>query len=70
MTTYRRTEIGLAEEIVALAAGALVGAAAFYVARLWLQRELLPPPGGPVGDRREGEGDRNGGRGPEATRDR
>lgn len=70
MTMYRRTEIGLRDEITALAAGALVGAAAFYVARLWLRREALRPAGAAAGERREGEDDRDGGRGAEASRDR
>lgn len=42
MTIYRRGATEPWEELVAAAAGVLAGAAVFYFARLWLQREPLP----------------------------
>lgn len=45
MTIYRRGATEPLEELVAAAAGVLAGAAVFYFARLWLQREPLPARG-------------------------
>lgn len=44
MTIYRRTEAETWEDLAAAAAGVLAGAAVFYIARLWFQREALPDP--------------------------
>lgn len=48
MTYYRRSSTELRDELAALAAGVAVGAAATYLARLWLRRE-------PVGDAEDEE---------------
>lgn len=47
MTYYRRRDMTDAEWALAGAIGVAVGAATFYLARIWLQREVLPmgPPG-------------------------
>lgn len=42
MNAYRRRPTETWEELAAAAAGILAGAAVFYVARLWIQREALP----------------------------
>lgn len=41
MTYYRRREMTDAEWVLAGALGVAVGAATFYLARIWLQREPL-----------------------------
>ncbi len=41
MTYYRRREMTDAEWVLAGALGVVVGAATFYLARIWLQREPL-----------------------------
>ncbi len=48
MTYYRRRPLTHAERLLAGAAGAAVGAIAFYLTRLWLEREPLEE--GPPGD--------------------
>ena len=61
MTIYRRTDSEAWDEAAAAAVGLLVGAAAFYVARLWFQREeLTAPPEGKGGARRAGGQDTDG----------
>lgn len=45
MTVYRRGDAETREELAAVAAGVLAGAAVFYLARLWFRREALPEPG-------------------------
>ena len=58
MTYYRRREMTDAELALAGALGAAVGAATFYLVRIWLQREPLPegPPG--LAERAEPEAER------------
>ncbi len=48
MTYYRRRTLTDAEWLLAGAAGAAVGAIAFYLTRTWLEREPLEE--GPPGD--------------------
>ncbi len=48
MTYYRRRPLTNAERFLAGAAGAAVGAIAFYLTRTWLEREPLDE--GPPGD--------------------
>ena len=52
MTYYRRGELSDADRLLAGAVGVAVGAIAFYVARIWLQREVLDraPPKRPAGE--------------------
>lgn len=54
MTYYRRREMTDAEWVLAGALGVAVGAATFYLARIWLQREPLskdpPKPAEPAAE--------------------
>ncbi len=74
MTYYRRREMTDAEWVLAGALGVAVGAATFYLARIWLQREPLskdpPKPAEPEAEleAREPEAELEA-RGPEAELD-
>ncbi len=74
MTYYRRREMTDAEWVLAGALGVAVGAATFYLARIWLQREPLskdpPKPAEPEAEleAREPAADLDA-RGPEADLD-
>lgn len=63
MSYRRRRTLDLWDELRAVAVGAAAGAVAAYLARLWLQRERLPPAaeeprraGTEDGEAREGDG--------------
>lgn len=60
MTIYRPGDTGTREELAAVAAGVLAGAAVFYLARLWFRKEALPEAGAAEG----GEARREAGRSP------
>jgi hypothetical protein len=66
MTRYRRKPADATMIATALGAGAAVGAAVFYLAKLWLQREPLD--GDPEGAGQRETSDLETSEGPESSR--
>lgn len=63
MTIYRRGDAESHEELAAIAAGILAGAAVFYLARLWFRKEALPEGGAAEGHEARSEAGRSPGGG-------